>query len=514
MTKKQNSQHPFIQEILEKYTTLPEGIPVWKTIGVEITKENFAENLFFLSTDLAAHFSMRHDNFCTQIIVKLLNEGYLTDHFLTGKEMVEIGSAAKRAKIVHGLNCHQTQTLVLDLFNPELRAKKFALFLRLQNLGDELPQHDVNENVADDLLSDTNGIPLLSDTLEIYQKTPEGLFLWKTKNLPLTCENLLENIFLLSDDMADYFGMLHKNFVKQNLHKLFQEKHIDHALKVKRMIAVGKSAFRSQIVYGLTRQDSEIVITDFTGPRLRQKKIAIIKRLHGIETDVLHGAFADALQKAQNWHGVELLQEMGLKPSLPGNLASKEDIAQFLKVPKSSLSTFLRRREHEIKAIPLTREQIRAIGSRASKMNGYNMEETFKITYYMDTTVGIDIKKKIHGRFMVCAKAEPKGEVAWRKSFLQIFDGFGLHSQYPIADYHVDFFVAALMLVLEYDGEDSHSSYNAEEEAARERAITRRYALIRFNDQTSVESLVNAILKIKPRHKLKLYSNEVIGSEG
>ena len=153
MTKKQNSQHPFIHEILEKYTTLPEGIPVWKTIGIEITKENFAENLFFLSTDLADAFEMRHDHFCSRNSAKLLKKGYLNNHMYCAVHMARVGSNANRVQNVNYFTINGTKLLLMNLPDAKSRQwindKKLAVFNRLLSFGDESLQHDANEDVTD-----------------------------------------------------------------------------------------------------------------------------------------------------------------------------------------------------------------------------------------------------------------------------------------------------------------------------------------------------------------------------
>ncbi|NUM37312.1 MAG: Rha family transcriptional regulator, partial [Candidatus Brocadiae bacterium] len=175
-------------------------------------------------------------------------------------------------------------------------------------------------------------IPFLVDVLELYKKTPEGLPLWKTKDIQLTYENLLENIFVLSNDLAIYFEIRHRDLIGRNFRKLKEEGYIDHERKIALMVEIGSSTKRVQTIYAFTRHHTEYLIMDFSGPKARKKKLAILKRLHGIESDVLRGAYLEARQKAQTWDGVQLLKELGFKSSIPNNLATKKDIIKFLKI--------------------------------------------------------------------------------------------------------------------------------------------------------------------------------------
>jgi len=95
---------------------------------------------------------------------------------------------------------------------------------------------------------------------------------------------------------------------------------------------------------------------------------------------------------------VKLIQESGFTCSVPGNIATKQDIANFLKVSESSLSSFLYKHREEIKPTKLDIDTIRSIGSKANHMNGYHLEEVAKIAFGMDTEVGIELKKRLFGQ--------------------------------------------------------------------------------------------------------------------
>ena len=82
-------------------------------------------------------------------------------------------------------------------------------------------------------------------------------------------------------------------------------------------------------------------------------------------------------ETAQKYYrdAVRVLKEMGLRCSVPGDIATKKDIATFLKVPESTLSSFLRKYHTEIKPVRLDHATILALGSRAHRMYGDKMED-------------------------------------------------------------------------------------------------------------------------------------------
>lgn len=347
--------------------------------------------------------------------------------------------------------------------------------------------------------------PLVTDVLELYTKTPEGLPLWKTKGVELSLKNVLKDVFILSTDLAEYFGMHHFHLVKQNIHKIQQEGHLDHVTKISVMIEAGKTAQREQTVYALTRQQTELLIMDFSGPKAREKKFAIIKRFHAMENDLAQGLYQEALQKVQRWDDVNLLKDFGFVCSVDGNIAIKKDIVNFLKIPEGTLNSFLRKHSGQITPFNLAQDQIKAIGSKAKRMYGYQLGEVFKIVCGMDTEMGIKLKKRMFGEIGSFAKPYTKSEIEWRPFFSKIFEGFGLHFSYPIENYFVDYFVSKMLLVLECNGYDCHHSYDPEEEVAREKVITQKYGLVRFHHRVSVEALFNGILQAKPGVIIRLY---------
>ena len=185
-------------------------------------------------------------------------------------------------------------------------------------------------------------LPLVTDVLEPYRKTPDGLTLWKRKGAQLISENLLDNVFLLSNEIADYFAIRHNNLVNQNICKLQQERCLPkRLLNFKQPYLTGNNNEKFRKIYALTRHQTYHLIMDFAGPRARNKKHAIVKKLEEIEADVLRGAFSEARQKAQEFDGIRLIEEFGFSCSAGERLATKKDIARFLKVPESTVSSFL-----------------------------------------------------------------------------------------------------------------------------------------------------------------------------
>ena len=218
------------------------------------------------------------------------------------------------------------------------------------------------------------------------------------------------------------------------------------------------------------------------------------------------GLSAD-IQKTAQQHYIDvagLLGEFGFVCSVSGDIATKKDIARFLEIPESTLNSFLRKHKSEIRPVLLEKSAIRSLGSSASRMNGYRIDDVGKIALSMDSVVGIGLKKQVFGQVGSFAKPDTRDEIQWRKVLAEIFDGFDLRYNYPIGKYKADFFVAKLMLVLECNGY-CHLYYDPAEEAKREKFIGRRYGMVRFDHNVSLETLFNGILQAKPGTVVRLY---------
>jgi len=215
------------------------------------------------------------------------------------------------------------------------------------------------------------------------------------------------------------------------------------------------------------------------------------------------------IQKTAQQHytdAVKLIKDHGFTCSAPNDIAIKKDIVKFLDIPESTLNSFLRKHQHEIEPIKLDYSTIRSIGYKAPRMNGYHIEDVSKIALGMDSVIGIELKNKMFGKVSSLAKQETKGEIEWLEVLTKVFAGFGLHHNYPIGKYKVDFFVEKLMLVLECNGYDNHIYYDTKKETEREKFISQRYSVVRFHHQTDWETLVNGILRTQIGAVTKLYN--------
>jgi very-short-patch-repair endonuclease len=231
---------------------------------------------------------------------------------------------------------------------------------------------------------------------------------------------------------------------------------------------------------------------------------AAIRQACGLSTDI---------RKTAQQHYIDvsgLLSEFGFVCSVENNIATKKDITKFLGIPESTLDGFLRKHKAEIIPIRLGKSAIRSLGSKASRMNGYCLGDVGKIALGMDSVVGIELKKRVFGQVASFAKPDTRDEIRWRKTLSEIFEGFDLRFNYPIGKYKADFFVAKLMLVLECNGY-CHRYYDPAEEAKREKFISRRYGMVRFDHKVSLETLFNGILQAKPGTVVRLYDFGNVG---
>jgi hypothetical protein len=161
--------------------------------------------------------------------------------------------------------------------------------------------------------------------------------------------------------------------------------------------------------------------------------------------------FVPEIQKTAQKYSIDIvavIQELGFVCSLP-NIATKKDIAFFLKVPESTLNFFLAKYSNEIKPLLLDQATIKTLGSKAHRLYGYQIEDVAKIAIGMDTPIGIEIKQRMFGDMGSFANIHNvKPETQWHRVFNRAFQGLGLHHNYPVDQYKVDFFVQDLMLRL------------------------------------------------------------------
>ena len=242
------------------------------------------------------------------------------------------------------------------------------------------------------------------------------------------------------------------------------------------------------------------------GSLVRTALEVAIKEACGLSTNIQQTAQKNYID------AVKLIKDFGFTCSAPNDIATKKDITQFLKIPQSTLNSFLRKHQNEIQAIQLDSATIRSFGSKASRMNGYQLDDVTKIALGMDSMIGIKLKKQVFGKIGSFANPNTSVEVQWREVLSNVFQGFDLHFNYPIGPYKVDFFVAQLMLVLECNGY-CHRYYDETEEKVREKLIIQKYSLVRFHHKINLETLFNGILQAKPGKMIKLYDLEQLGQD-
>ena len=203
---------------------------------------------------------------------------------------------------------------------------------------------------------------------------------------------------------------------------------------------------------------------------------------------------------------VELMKESGLKCSVNEKIAIKTDITDYLDIPLSTLNSFLGKRRNEIEPIRLERETIRNLGSKASRMNGYSVQDVGTIDLGMDSVVGISLKEQIFGSVSSLAKLDTKGEIEWQQVLTEIFAGFSFYHNYMIGKYKVDFYVKELNLVLECNGYDAHATYDKKLEREREQFIDKEHRVVRFHHLIDLKALINGILHAQVGDVVRLYN--------
>jgi very-short-patch-repair endonuclease len=212
------------------------------------------------------------------------------------------------------------------------------------------------------------------------------------------------------------------------------------------------------------------------------------------------------IQKTVQQHfidAVKLTRDLGLKCSVGDDIVTKKDLIEFLGITMGKLNGHLRKHRKDIDSISLNRQQIRAIGSNASRLNGYPVDHAVKIILGMDSVPGIQLKEQLFGSIGIFAKPHTAQEIQWEAKLAETFEGFDFHHNYPIGPYRVDFFIGESKIVLECNGYE-HRYYDEKRESEREGFITQEYSLIRFDHHVRLEKLINAILQIKPGEVIRL----------
>ena len=129
------------------------------------------------------------------------------------------------------------------------------------------------------------------------------------------------------------------------------------------------------------------------------------------------------------------MKNTGLISSIGNDIYTKKDITNYITVPLSTLNSNIRKFHDEISVISLDRKTIKASGSKAPRMNVYNLENVGKIVLGMDSVIGIELKKQVFGSVSSLAKLDTKGEIEWQQVLSQVFENLGFQHNYPIGKY-------------------------------------------------------------------------------
>ena len=223
---------PAISKILEICGDLSLGLfTFWKTKGMEISWENIHENIFLLSTDLAKRLNISHELLVQQF-----------DHMYKNLPFPAISPSGA---LVYPLNRMQIDELLVFLPGYKLLPLKKEVIRELQLLDIYLLKSmDLKEKE----------LILVSDALEICYVEDGGIELWKIKGIELDSRNFLQNVFILSSDLATHLQKRHDHLLKKNIVKLQQEKYLPEQLpSFVQMVEIGSSARKPITVYGLNR---------------------------------------------------------------------------------------------------------------------------------------------------------------------------------------------------------------------------------------------------------------------
>ena len=152
-------------------------------------------------------------------------------------------------------------------------------------------------------------------------------------------------------------------------------------------------------------------------------------------------------------YAVTLLKVQGLIFSVPNDIATKKDLIDHFEVTTSQFNTFVRKPQYEIAPIKLVRAAIRALGSKASRMNGYTAEDVGKIALNMNSKIKAQLNQSVFGEI---GSFDPytKGEIEWYKQLIKVCNtaGFDLLHNHQVGNYKVDFVIPELQLGLECNG--------------------------------------------------------------
>jgi len=114
---------------------------------------------------------------------------------------------------------------------------------------------------------------------------------------------------------------------------------------------------------------------------------AVMKEACGLNPNIQQIAQVNYAQVGQT------MKNTGLTSSIGNDIYTKKDITNYITVPLSTLNSNIRKLHNDISVINLDRKTIKVSGSKAPRMNGYNLEDVGKIILGMDSVIGIELKK-------------------------------------------------------------------------------------------------------------------------
>ena len=161
---------------------------------------------------------------------------------------------------------------------------------------------------------------------------------------------------------------------------------------------------------------------------------------------------------------------MSCTKSINDKIATKRDIFEFIKTPRSTIDSYIR--SHQINSIKLDYATIKQVGLKATRLNGYSMEDVGKIVLGIDSVVGLELKQKIFGE--VEELSEEK--IDWQEALPKMFDGFNLQQNYVVGKYTVDYFVEELVL-----------EFGQSKDKQREQFVKQKYSLVSFQSNVDCE---------------------------
>ena len=94
-------------------------------------------------------------------------------------------------------------------------------------------------------------------------------------------------------------------------------------------------------------------------------------------------------------------------------------LSKLLEVPLTAISRI-------IKLIQSNYATIKQAGLKATRLNGYSMEDVGKIVLGIDSVIGLELKQKVFG------EVEELPDIDWQKALPKVFAGFNLQQNYVV----------------------------------------------------------------------------------